>query len=110
MNTVTVLLTVHGEQHITLDSETLHHALAAGTAADLLEPHLDRLDVRSAVVRPDGTTLPLVPGAPLPGEDIRALAISLYEDVVDAKHSGPVDTAERLLRALGIDPAQIPLF
>ncbi|MFD4397246.1 hypothetical protein [Kitasatospora sp. NPDC058478] len=108
MADTTVLLTIHGQQHIPLDPASL-----AGKTVeqldDLFAPYFDQLDIRTAVVLPDGTTIPLAP-APLPGPDIQALAIAAYENVVDAKRSGPIDAMTKLLHALGIDPDQIPPF
>ncbi|MER7707195.1 hypothetical protein ABTX81_30380 [Kitasatospora sp. NPDC097605] len=109
--TTTVLLAVHGEQHVTLDSEAFNAALTAGPAAldDLLEGHFDGLDIRSAIVLPSGDTIPLAP-EPLPGPDIRALAIDVHRDAVDSGSQAVLGSAEKLLLALGVDPTQVPPF
>lgn len=109
MPTTTVLLTLHGEQPVTLDSEELAAAIAAGPAAldDLVAQHFDALNTRTAVILPDGRTFPL---APFPLPDIRALALAVHRDALDSGSQSVTGSAERLLLALGITPDLIPPF
>ncbi|MFI8085961.1 hypothetical protein ACIF6L_34865 [Kitasatospora sp. NPDC086009] len=112
MPRTTITVTAQAQLRITVDQDELEQAHTAETLDTYLLNDTDRMAPVLTATLPDGTVWPLDPAAtpPKDGDTVQAIAVALYEDVIDSGRTGPIANAERLLRALGIEPAQVIPF